>query len=180
MAICKIIGKLLTKHITGKNNNTLDLGCGTGLCCKYLRNFSSIITGVDLSSKMIEKSRSLNCYDNLIIGEITEFVNESDNIFDLIIAADVFVYIGSLRNIINACSNKISNGGYLIFSTEYLPNDASDDFRLFDSGRHKHSINYVNTVASEFGFEVVEHQFSVLRQENGKDVEGNISVLMKT
>ena len=175
-----LIGGMLEKYIENNRNNSLDLGCGTGLCCEHLRQFSNHITGVDLSSKMIDKARSLRCYDNLVVGEITETVQELSGMFDLIIAADVFVYIGSLKDIFHECSKTLTDHGYFIFSTESLPKNISDDYRLYDSGRYKHSIDYIDALATEFYFSVEEHVQCILRLENGKEVYGIVSVLSKS
>ncbi len=174
-----IIGGLLKSHITKKNNTTMDLGCGTGLCCKYLRNISIDITGVDLSPGMIEKATELNCYDHLLVGEITEVVNKLNRIFDLIIAADVFVYIASLANIFHACHSNMNIGAYFIFSTETLPDELNDNYRQFESGRCKHSTSYINQLINETNFQLIEHKFCTLRKENGKEVKGCITVLKK-
>jgi len=174
----QIINDLLTSHVTKIDNATLDLGCGTGLCCKYLKERSAHITGVDLSAKMIDKARELGCYDELIVGEITEVVNNANEMLDLIVAADVFVYIGSLEDIFLACSSKMNKNGYFIFSTEHLTGE-QEDFRLFDSGRYKHSNIYLNQLLSNNNFELVEHNFCTLRKENGRNVEGCVTILRK-
>jgi len=175
----QIINKLLSSHIVNKDSNTLDLGCGTGLCCEYLKSFSNKITGIDLSSKMIDKAHKTNCYDKLFVGEITEVVNQLNKPFDLIVAADVFVYIGSLEDIFEACNKKMRLDSYFIFSTEHLSDSLEGDFKLLDSGRYKHSTKYLDQLKRKYGFTLIEHFFCVLRKENGKDVNGCISVLKK-
>ena len=175
----EIINDLITTHVIKNDNSSLDLGCGTGLCCKYLKPCSTSIIGVDLSPKMISKARNLGCYDNLIVGEITEVVNKLNEKFDLIVAADVFVYIGSLDDIFHACNKKINKNGYFIFSTESLSDDINDNFRLYDSGRYKHSTKYVNQLVASHNFKIVEQLFCPLRKENNKDVNGCITVLTK-
>ena len=69
-----LINELIVKHVKNNNNNSLDLGCGTGLCGKHLKKISKSVIGVDLSAKMIDKAKLLECYDQLIVGEITEVV----------------------------------------------------------------------------------------------------------
>lgn len=173
------INDILSRYITKIDNVTIDLGCGTGLCCKYLKKLSSDLIGVDLSAGMIKKAQELDCYDNLVVGEITEVVNELGKNFDLIVAADVFVYIASLSDIFHACSTNINKGGYYIFSTESLPENMDDDYRLFESARYKHSNAYINRLAEDHGFELIEHMFCTLRKENNADVKGCVTILQK-
>jgi len=175
----EIINELMLSHISKKDNITLDLGCGTGLCCKYLSKQSTHITGVDLSPGMIDKARELDCYNDLVVGEISEFINTSDRTFDLVVAADVFVYIGVLKDIFHACSNNMSSNAYLIFSTEHLPDEANENYRLLESGRYKHSNTYINQLSSDYDFALIDRKFCTLRKENGKDVKGCVVVMRK-
>ncbi len=175
----EIFNKLITSHITKKDNITMDLGCGTGLCCKYLRGLSKNLTGVDLSAGMIEKARELHCYDKLIIGEITEALNNNNKVYDLIVAADVFVYIASLKDIFSASYNNLSTGGFFIFSTELLDDELNSNYIHCETGRYKHSTNYINQLVSDNNFDLIEHNFCTLRKDYGKDVTGCVTVLRK-
>ncbi len=176
----EIINALLISYISKKDNVTVDLGCGTGLCGKYLKKLSAEITGVDLSAAMIEKARELDLYDHLIVGEITEALNNNDMMYDLIIAADVFVYIASLKDIFNASSQHMKTDSFFIFSTELLEDELNSDYILFETGRYKHSNYYINKLISDSGFELIKHKFCTLRKENGKDVKGCVTILRKT
>lgn len=177
----EIINGMLKHHIKNNDNNTMDLGCGTGLCCKYLRSFSNKIVGVDLSPKMIDKAEKLGCYDKLIVGEITETMKSSNEVYDLIIAADVFVYIGCLNEIFKVCSEKLNTDGYFIFSIELLDDhDNNKDYKQYISGRYKHSIKYIDAIANENHLNVIEHKKCALRKENEFDVIGIATVLKKS
>lgn len=175
------IKHLFDKHRANKTsfNAILDLGCGTGLCGPFLKNYTSHLTGIDLSKKMIDKARETSFYDELVVGEITEHVNQSDQVYDAIIAADVFVYVGGLNDIFKACSSKISREGIFIFSTELLPDSHNDAYKLFDSGRYKHTTDYIDVTAKSHGFSVIDTMNCVLRKEHGSNVDGTISVLIK-
>lgn len=173
----KIISDLLLRHKIRKSRKTLDMGCGTGLCGRFLKDISDFLTGIDLSQKMINKARKLHCYDELIVGEMTEFLNTTPHTFDIVVAADVFVYIASLNELFKACHNKLNTSGYFIFSTERLPDSFNDDYLLFDTGRYKHSTEYIESLASTFGFQIVDKVISNIRKEDNKDVEGCLYVL---
>ena len=48
----------------------IDLGCGTGLMGPLLRGHVGHLSGVDLSSGMVDKARQRGCYDDLAVGEL--------------------------------------------------------------------------------------------------------------
>jgi len=77
-------------------------------------------------------------------------------------------------------NSSLDDNSYFIFSTELLPENINESFRLFDSGRYKHATSYLDSLAEESGFVLVEHHFCPLRKENGKDVNGCITVLKKS
>ena len=84
-----------------------DLGCGTGLMGPLLRpHVSGRLEGVDLSQGMVDKARAKGCYDHLAVEELVAYLDGSagqegvqcggSGGYDLLVAADVFVYIGDL------------------------------------------------------------------------------------
>lgn len=172
-----VIGELLLKHKIRNSKKTLDMGCGTGLCGKFLKEISDFLAGIDLSQKMIDKAKKLHCYDELIVGEVTEYLNTTEHTFDIAVAADVFVYIASLSEIFKASHNRLNTSGYFIFSTERLPDNYSDDYVLFDTGRYKHSTEYIESLASTFEFQIVDKVICNIRKEDNKNVEGCLYVL---
>jgi predicted TPR repeat methyltransferase len=106
----------------------LDLGCGTGLCGSWLRPLARRLVGVDLSRNMVAQAEAKDLYDVLIVGEImaelrtmateSNSMLASDAAASLIVAADVFVYLGSLLPVLNAAGAVLQPGGLLAFTTE--------------------------------------------------------------
>lgn len=178
----KIIAKYAKSRLepNSKYKHLLDLGCGTGLCGKHMSPFVSHLTGIDISTKMVEKTRSLNIYDKVIHGEIVEEANKLHDQYDIIVAADVFIYIGGINNVFSACSRICNQDGLFIFSIESLPVNESVDYKLYDTGRYKHSINYLDSIAKKHKFKIIENIPCALRKEHHKDVEGAIIALQKT
>lgn len=176
----ELINKSLLELIdTNKKYNILDLGCGTGLCAPYLSSYSGQLTGIDLSEKMIQKAAIPGLYTNLVVGEISEIVSQSDMIYDITVAADVFVYIGGLADIFNACSAKMLPGSIFIFSTEKHDSNDTENYRLYDTGRYKHTISYLDSLIKSYGFELIKHNECVLREDGGTPIIGNLSILRK-
>src|SRR5258708_4832223 len=74
----------------------LDLGCGTGLCGPLLRPIARSLVGVDLSPNMLSKAAARAVYDQLNCGELTGWLAQCAQRFDLAVAADVLCYFCDL------------------------------------------------------------------------------------
>jgi predicted TPR repeat methyltransferase len=172
----ELINSKLRKIISNSDKyNILDLGCGTGLAGTYLTDIALTMTGVDLSPKMIKKAEARNIYTTLVVDGIEQFLETSELNPDIVISADVFVYIGELNNIFAYISKRITKNGYFVFSTEST-NDI-DTFRLRDSGRFAHNPAYIQNLSRTSGFTIIDIEEAVIRHEAGKPMHGHIYLL---
>ena len=104
----------------------LDLGCGTGLSGAAFRSVVDWMEGVDLSPGMIEQARRKNLYDKLDVGDLTESLDHrlrADARFNLIVAADVFVYCADLTLIASMSTQLLATEGLFAFTVETHPHD---------------------------------------------------------
>jgi len=157
----------------------LDAGCGTGLCGPTLKPLTPQLVGVDLSSKMLMKAADHEVYDQLIRADLTQYLLENPEAFDVIVAADTLVYFGDLLPVLKAGSEALCDGGLWVFSLEELSSDQSEDFTLNPSGRYAHSEGYVTGLATKLGLKVETHDSIIARTERGKPVVGVLVVLRK-
>jgi len=164
--IQKLISKLDIPK--GKFENVLDLGCGTGLSGKELRPISGNLCGVDLSKKMIEKAIDLDLYDDLHVGDISEFLDNSSNRYDLFIALDVFVYLGDLEVIFKKVKSCSMKNAIFIFSVE---SQDQNGFSLQESARFSHSKKYVLNIASK-DFDLINLEEVKLRRNKENWIMG--------
>src|ERR1700744_5526113 len=58
--------------------DTVDLGCGTGLCAPYLRAYSRSLDGVDLSRQMLDKAAERDLYNELACTDILSYLQGRD------------------------------------------------------------------------------------------------------
>lgn len=83
----------------------LDLGCGFGSLCKYLKedNFSSLL-GVDLSDTAIIKAKKKGYNNaNFFVADIQKF--ETNEKFDIIILNEVIYYLDDYIETLSKLSN---------------------------------------------------------------------------
>ena len=183
---------LVTQHSTpsAENWNVLDLGCGTGLVGVAIAPFARQLVGVDLSTKMLNKARARNLYQRLERSDLLAMMrDEQTSSYDVIIAADVFVYLGKLDAIVGEIKRLLCPGGVLAFSIEAMQplsvEEASQvatsiqEYQLENTGRYTHSVSYLTSLASDNGFQGLELAATQIRLERGKPVNGYL-VLWKS
>lgn len=153
----------------------LDLGCGTGRCGEAVRPLASTLIGVDLSPRMIAKARELGIYDSLTVGSMDDALEGQNASFDLVIAGDVFIYVGDLSRVLAGCSRALAGGGLMAFSIETTEGDS---YRLCPTGRYAHSETYIDTLARESGLSLALRRDIVVRRDP-EPVEGLLVVLSK-
>src|ERR1019366_6206417 len=147
--ICSAVRDL---SIAGLLYDTLDAGCGTGLCGPFLRSMSRRLTGVDLSPRMLEQAQKKGVYDKLVCEELINFLRRSPQQFDMIVAADLMIYFGNLVPLFSGAATALRPGGLLACSTELW---TGDGYRVQPSGRFAQSPTYVRATAAEAFEELV-------------------------
>lgn len=156
-------------------HDVIDLGCGTGLCGPLLRQAARTLAGVDLSPQMLDQARRRGVYDELACAELVAYLQGRGA--DLLVAADVLVYLGDLQPLMRAARKTLHHGGVFAFSVEAL--EGNGDYVLRGSGRYAHSEDYLRKLAQAHGFSVDSLALQVLRQDAGMDVPGYIAVLSR-
>ena len=160
--------------------DVLDAGCGTGLCGPLLRPYARRLTGVDLSSGMLAKARNRKLYDELAQAELTLFMNDHADAYDLIASADTLVYFGELGDVLTAAAGALRENGVLVFSLEDGGDGASGTgFQLQPHGRYCHAEAYVRAALAHVGLGVSALTRDVVRKEGGTPVAGLIVTARK-
>ena len=163
-----------------KKLKILDAGCGTGLCGKYLKPYAGFfsLSGVDISSKMLDSAKKKKLYNHLCCDELVHFLSCKKNSYDLIVSADVLTYFSSLDSLFLNVHNSLKRNGKFVFSISANDEDETD-FVLHISGRYKHHINYIKSLAKKYGFDIEKTEKHILRKEGGKGVNGYIISLIR-
>ncbi|MES2191085.1 MAG: tetratricopeptide repeat protein [Pseudomonadota bacterium] len=148
----------------------LDLGCGTGLCGPLVKAFADRVDGVDLSAKMIEKAGALGVYGTLVQADLAGFLQGTDQRYDMVLSADVFIYVGALEAVFAGAQRVLEPGGLFCFSVERADSDV--EYRLTRSQRYAHSLRYLKALAASHGFEVAKVVEHPIRAEQGRPIDG--------
>ncbi len=163
---------------TTSQKSILDLGCGTGLCGIYFRDFARFLVGIDLSTSMLAQAKSLGAYDALCCGNILESIpGLNQNYFELIIAADVFVYIGDLQLIFELIKSSLQPNGQIAFTVE--DQNINYTFILQTTGRYAHSQQYIQELTAKYGFIIEINDPITPRIQNDTSIAGRLYVIRK-
>lgn len=165
----RLIDRLLA--VAGASyRSALDLGCGTGLCGPLVRPAVKRLTGVDLSARMLHKAHELGVYDRLEQADAVQHLNGTGERYDLILAADVFIYVGDLAPVFEAARRAMDHGVFC-FSVETV-HGRDTDYRLLPSLRYAHSAQYLVRLARRHGFEVIAMERGPVRQDQRETIDG--------
>jgi len=144
----------------------LDLGCGTGLAAFYLKTPSASWTGVDISSKMLQKAKEKGLYQELSESDALAYLKQNGQNFDEIFCLDVAEYIPNIEELITLCFP-----AKLILSFEVAGDDVKT-YQISPTGRYQHNPDFIENAFKNAGYGKIAKHPLVLRKENGADVKG--------
>jgi predicted TPR repeat methyltransferase len=154
----------------------LDLGCGTGLVGLPFRPIVRELVGVDLSAGMIAEAEKKACYDRLEVGELNRFLvaeTSAHRRYDLVIAADVLVYMADLPGAAAKVRDVLSPGGLFALTVE---THAGEGMVLGPTLRYAHAPAYVDGVLAQTGFKPLVRDATSLRREKDLAVSSLVIV----
>lgn len=154
----------------------LDLGCGTGLAGAAFRAVVDSLAGVDLSPAMVGKATAKGLYDRLETADLSGFLAEAiakTEKHDLVIAADVFVYVNDLAPVIASIARVLAPRGLLAFTVE---THSGDGPKLLPTLRFAYGAGYLRTTIAAAGLALVKLGAASIRTENGVPVHGLVAV----
>ena len=152
----------------------LDLGCGTGLMGRQLRDKVAFLEGIDVSAAMIAETARKGIYDSLQKAELVAALSARRSDADLVTAADVFIYCGALPPVLAALVPALQPGGLLAFSLE--AHDGPEPLFLRPSLRNAHGIQATRDALVVAGLEILRFETAVLRQDRGAPIAGLLIV----
>lgn len=173
------LAKLIGKAAKGGVFDTIvDIGCGTGLLGVEIRTFANRLEGFDISQNMLAKAEEKGLYDHLDQADLS-LEPETSGLFtstlaqhraDLVAAADVMMYLGSLEAVMPLVSALLAPSGFFAFSVEDAGEE--DGFVLRESLRYAHSKSYVTELLERTGFSLIEIRKTTIRKDAGKPLSG--------
>jgi predicted TPR repeat methyltransferase len=169
---------VLVARLQGRRfHRALDLGCGTGLCGIAARQVSDEIDGIDVSANMVARAEARGVYRQVIHGDLAQWLAGTTERYDLVLAADVFIYVGALEQVFSGVSRVLNRGGVFAFSVELA--DEGHDLQLRASLRYAHSRGYIHQLADQHGFEILDTAEHPIRDDQRTPIAGLFAWLVK-
>ncbi len=155
----------------------IDLGCGTGLAGAAFAAQTSEMIGIDLSPRMIERARASGHYAELEVAEIVDGLRRRPAASaDLILAADVLIYLHDLAPVLAEVTHVLARGGVLAFTAE--SHDGAGV--ILGAGlRYAYSESYVRTSFAASGLMLSRLDHISTRNEGNVPVPGMVVVAIK-
>jgi predicted TPR repeat methyltransferase len=150
--------------------SALDLGCGSGLAAPLLRPLATRLAGVDLAPRMIAAATATGLYDELHASELLAHLHATTLRHDLVVACDVFIYLGNLAPVFDAVARVLEQGGVFAFSVE--AGDAESGYDLLPTLRFTHSEAYLRGLAQSHALRVTRCERAPLREGHGEAITG--------
>lgn len=176
-----VLGRVCSLTSRGFRFETVyDLGCGTGLMGEALRAETGFLAGCDLSPRMIERARAKTrpdgqpLYDKLAVAGLTSFLaSRPDASADLVIAADVFVYLGDLAAVFAQSTRVLKHGGLLAFTVQ---SHDGDGVVVGADRRFAHADLWLREKLHEARLTVLRIEAASTRQDRDQPVPGLLVV----
>ena len=134
IAYQKQYGRFLPEY---KNSKIIDVGCGNGSIIWWLQQNGFVNTwGIDISAEQIETGRTLGV-KNIEQADLTEFLNEKKNFYNLVIARDIIEHLDkeNIVECLSSCYESLTKDGKIIIQA---PNAESPFFGRIRYGDFTH------------------------------------------
>ncbi|PZO02259.1 MAG: SAM-dependent methyltransferase [Hyphomicrobiales bacterium] len=161
-------------------DTVLDLGCGTGLMGEAIRAETGFLAGCDVSPRMIERARAKMrsdgqpLYDKLAVASLTAFLSSRpEACADLVLAADVFVYLGELGPAFAQTARVLKRGGLFAFTVQ---SHDGEGVVVGADRRFAHAEAWLRQRLGEAGLQPLLLEPASTRQDRGVAVPGLLVV----
>lgn len=168
-----------------RSARVVDLGAGTGLCGGPVREAlapaAAHVVAVDLAANMLNEARAKGTYDDVVVSEGLAYLRTRvpDAALDVIVAADVFAYVGDCAPLFAQATRCLKPSGRFVFTLEEQAAGFGQDagFGLNDGGRFAHSETYLRQAAKDARLDVLLLDRAQMRTQKGKSVVALVAAL---
>ena len=157
----------------------IDLGCGTGLAATAFAKEVDHFTGIDLSPRMVEKSRATGVYAELEVADMLQGLRgQPDASADLILAADAMVYVADIAPVLVEAARR---AGAMAACSPLPPRPMAARASFSAAGlRYAHAAEYVRAAVEDAGLRMSLLEDLSARNEDNVPVPGLVVVAAKT
>ena len=151
-------------------------GCGTGLAGADFHPFAAQLVGVDLSPAIVARAQAKDLYDRLVVGNLSNVLPDEIKRgakYDLVIAADVFVYVNDLSKIVVYVARILATTGIFAFTVE---THAGAGVELLPTLRFAYGEQYLREAVAAGGLKLLALEKAGIRTDKAAPVAGLVVV----
>jgi predicted TPR repeat methyltransferase len=119
---------------------------------------------------MLERAAATRLYDELHVAEAVRWLRTTGERHDLVVACDVFIYLGDLAPVFEGVVRVLVAGGVFAFTVE--EGHADSGYDLLPTLRYAHSEAYLRELAQARGLRVARCERAPLREAHGEAIVG--------
>ena len=149
--------EVLSKTYTQAKGNLviLDMGCGAGTYAQDLKPYAALLTGVDVSAKMLDKAHAKGLYHKLFNCDFGALLAARPATFDLIFAVRSFNYTLLTKEMIAKMVSALKENGKIILTVEQ--NSLDDNLSAFvPPFNYEYNTSALSKMFKEAGLTVID------------------------
>jgi len=128
----------------------------------------------------VARARSKAVYDDLHVASVTQFLQEAPPASaDLLLAADLFIYIGDLDPILCEAARILAPDGFFAFTLQKQTSANGVGFHIGADLRYAHDPDYATALAARHGYALLQMTEESPRRERGNEVPGLVVLLLR-
>lgn len=111
----------ITRHVSLKNKNIVDIGCGGGILSESLAREKANVTGIDLAENALETARKHSRLSGLPIRYLAisaeNLAEQETGQYDIVTCMELLEHVPDPASIVAACAKLLKPGGHVFFAT---------------------------------------------------------------
>jgi len=97
-----------------QDSDVLEIGCGAGFACQYLKGMYCSYTGIDYSGQLIEFAKAEHALENVNFMEVNFYDFHPEKTFDIIFLIGVLHHMTDIPSAVQSIYRLLKPGGSLI------------------------------------------------------------------
>lgn len=111
----------IVQHVSIKDKNIVDIGCGGGILSESLARENANVTGIDLAENTLEIAREHGRLSNLPIRYLAisaeDLAEQETGQYDIVTCMELLEHVPDPVSVVASCAKLLKPGGHVFFAT---------------------------------------------------------------
>ena len=171
---------MLMKHFPdSKPGVVIDLGAGTGVMGRIMRDLATHMTAIDCSAGMLLQARTSQMYNRYIETDIIEWAAQTEVTADYFTLIEVTNYLGPITaDVLQNLWKHLNPGGTIVLTAEALPDTSEQNVALLPTARFAFKEEFFKDISNHLAnSQYVVERMSI--RKHGQDIVDGLYVILK-